>query len=165
MTTPHAVSDRAGGPSLTQSPEYFAVPDPDDPTRITYWRRAAAGKLTPWPSRARYGPQLYRSDVPADLAGMQRQEWIQAWARENQRPWYEKIHAALDADPQECAARFAAFATRCCQCGRMLHDPESKACGVGPDCRDGWPAAVIAAMVEAVGRAHALALAPQAKEN
>lgn len=133
---------------------YVAVPDPADPTRITYWRRTG-GKLTPWPAKARYGPVLYRTDLPAGLSPQQRQEWIAAWYRQHSYPWHDQVSAAVDADPDGCAARFAAFTTRCCQCGKVLRDPESKTYGVGPDCRQGWPDAVLAAMVEAVGRAHA----------
>lgn len=140
-----------GGPVTA---EYFAVADPTDPARITYWRRTN-GKLAPWPSRARYGPQLLRSDLPAGLAGQERQEWIQAWFRAHVTPWHTQVHATIDTNPETCAARFAAFTTRCCQCGRTLRDPASKAYGVGPECRDGWPDTVLAAMVEAVGRAHA----------
>lgn len=139
---------------MTGAPTYFAVPDPTDSTLMTYWRQSGA-KLTPWPSRARYGPQLLRTDLPPALRGQERQEWIWAWCREHLTPWHEQVRAAIDADPRECAARFAAFATRCAECGRALRDPASKTYGVGPECREGWPAAALAAMVEAVGRAHA----------
>lgn len=142
----------------TDAVDYFAVPDPSDPGRITYWRRTN-GRYKPWPAKARYGPTLYRTDVPAGLNPQQRQEWIAAWFREHAQPWHEQLQAAINNRPGECAARFAAFTTRCCQCGKRLHDPASKAYGVGPDCRDGWPDAGLAAMAESVGRAHAL-LAP-----
>lgn len=143
------------------APTYFAVPDPADLTLMTCWRQSGA-KLAAWPSRARYGPQLLRTDVPPDLRGQERQEWIWAWCREHLTPWHEQVRAPIVADPRECAARFAAFATRCAQCGRVLKDPASKTYGVGPECRDGWPAAVLAAFAEAVGRAHAAHLASEA---
>lgn len=136
------------------TPEYFAVPDPSDPARMTYWRRSN-GRLQPWPAKARYGPALYRSDLPDGLDPQQRQQWIAAWAREHSLPWHAAVRAAIDADPDGCAARFAALTTRCCRCGKQLRDPASKAYGVGPDCRDGWPDTLLAAMAEAVGRAHA----------
>ncbi|MBM0239370.1 hypothetical protein JNW88_23525 [Micromonospora sp. ATA32] len=134
--------------------DYFAVPDPADPGRITYWRRTS-GTLKPWPAKARYGPVLYRTDLPAGLDAQQRQQWAADWYRENAHPWHDRVRAAIDSAPDECAARFAAFTTRCRQCGKLLHDPASKAYGVGPDCRDGWPEAVLALAAEAVGRAHA----------
>ncbi|QKW15457.1 DUF6011 domain-containing protein [Verrucosispora sp. NA02020] len=141
--------------------DYFAVPDPTNPRQITYWRRTS-GRLKPWPAKARYGPVLYRTDLPEGLKGQAQQEWIIRWHRQHTFPWHEAIRAAVDSDPTGCAARFAAFTTRCCQCGKQLHDPTSKTYGVGPDCRDGWPDAVLALMVEAVGRAHAAAAALEA---
>jgi hypothetical protein len=142
---------------MPESADYFAVADPNDATRITYWRRTE-GRLKPWPATARYGPALYRTDLPADLKGQAQREWIASWHRQHTFPWHEAIRAAIDSDPTGCAARFAAFTTRCCQCGKRLRDPTSKTYGVGPDCRDGWPDAVLASMVEAVGRAHAAAV-------
>ncbi len=141
---------------MTGNAEYFAVPNPTDPGQVTYWRRDSTGRLKPWPAKARYGPALYRRDIPADLNPQQRQEWMAEWFRQHAYPWHAAICEAVDRDPAGCAARFAAFTTRCCQCGKKLHDPASKTYGVGPDCRDGWPDLVLAAMVEAVGQAHAL---------
>lgn len=141
---------------MTSNADYFAVHNPTDPSQITYWRRDSAGRLNPWPAKARYGPALYRTDIPAGLDPQRRQEWMADWFRQHTYPWHAAIRDAVDRDPAGCAARFAAFTTRCCQCGKKLHDPASKAYGVGPDCRDGWPKPVLAAMVEAVGRAHAL---------
>lgn len=134
--------------------DYFAVPDPTDAGCITYWRHAG-GKLAPWPARARYGPVLYRTDLPTSLDVQQQQQWAADWYREHAHPWHEQIRAAIDNDPDGCAARFAAFTTRCCQCAKKLRDPASKTYGVGPDCRDGWPDAALALMAELVGRAHA----------
>lgn len=145
--------------TVKSQPEYFAVPDPADPHRITYWRQTAH-TLTAWPPAARYHPLLLKSDVPAGLTGQARREWLWAWAREHLHPWFDAVRFAIAADPHGCAARFAALHTRCCCCGRKLRDPASKTYGVGPECRDGWPAEVLSAMVEQVGRAHAAAVAP-----
>lgn len=134
--------------------EYFAVPDPADPARMTYWRRSR-GVLRPWPPRARYGPLLTRADVPAVEPA--RREFLLRWAAQVAAPWRTAILAAVETDPLACAARFASFQTRCCCCGRVLRDSASKTYGAGPECRSGWPASALAAMVEAVGRAHAAA--------
>ncbi len=135
--------------------EYFAVPHPSDAARMTYWRRGARGNLKPWPARARYGPELRRSDVPTGLGPADLREWAAAWYRQHAVPWHAAVRAAIDADPDTAAARFAAFATRCCSCGRRLTDSASKTYGIGPECRADLPAAVLAAYAEAVGRAHA----------
>jgi len=144
---------------------YYAVPDPNDPNRMTYWQRGPAGGLTPHPPRTRYSPRLLRSDVPDWLTGRERQTWVEDWARQHVWPWYAAIHAAIDADPQACTARFAAFTTRCCECGRTLRDPVSKTYGIGPDCRDGIPNEVLAAMARMVGQAHAEAAHPTTTDD
>lgn len=133
---------------------YYAVPDPADPARMTYWRRTGRG-LRPIPANARYGPVLLKHDVPADLRGQQRREWVYAWQRQHLYPWHATVHAAIDADPIGCAARYAALQARCAWCGRRLTDPDSKTYGIGPDCRQGWPPAELAALAQAVARAHA----------
>jgi hypothetical protein len=143
---------------VKSTPEYFAVPDPTDPQRMTYWRQTDQ-RFTAWPARARYGPRLLKSDVPAELTGRARQEWIWKWAADHLNPWFAAVRTAIADDPNGCAARFAALSTRCCWCGRVLKDAASKTYGVGPECRDGWPAEVLAAMVAAVGREHAAAIA------
>lgn len=144
--------------------EYFAVVDPSDAGRMTYWRRTDRG-IAPWPVRARYGPRLTRTDLPADLRHTARharrlQEYVRDWHRQHTVPWHQAVCDAIDADPQGCAARFAAFTIRCCYCGRKLTDPASKTYGIGPDCRDGELPEVLTAFTEAVGRAHAAAGAP-----
>jgi hypothetical protein len=133
---------------------YYAVLDPSDPGRMTYWRQTKTGRA-PWPAKARYQPTLYTSDIPAGVRPSERGEWISQWHREHALPWWDALHAAIDADPIAAQARFAAFATRCCNCGRVLTDEASKAYGIGPECRRGFPDGVLAALAEAVGRAHA----------
>lgn len=146
-------------------PRYFAVPDPDDAARITYWRRSNDGQLAPWPAKARYGPALYRKPgpghqhvIPAGLGGEERRQWTLRWFETVSGPWHLRARAAVEADPLVAAARFAGLKCACCICGRVLTDRASKTYGVGPDCREEWPDALLAAAAEAVGRAHAEAL-------
>lgn len=134
---------------------YFATPDPADSDRMTYWRRDKNNRLAPWPARARYGPRLTHAEVPANLKGRERQDWIWAWSREHVTPWLVAVNEAVNADPDGAAGRFAALVTRCYCCGRELTDPASKTYGIGPECRTGMSTAVLAALTEAVGRAHA----------
>lgn len=145
---------------LRKAPEYFAVPDPADAGRMTYWRSAGRG-LRAWPPAARYGPRLLRREVPAGLTGKPLRAFVTAWYRQHVAPWHDAIKTAIAEDPQKCAARFAALTTRCCLCGRSLTDPASKTYGIGPDCRAGLPGILLAELTEAVGRADAeRALAP-----
>jgi hypothetical protein len=143
-------------------PRYFAVADPDDPTRITYWRRADSGQLAPWPAKARYGPALYRKPgpghqhvIPAGLSGEERRQWLLAWIEDVSAPWHRRAHEAIKADPLAAAARFATLQCACVICGRSLSDVASRTYGVGPECRGSWPDARLADAAEAVGRAHA----------
>jgi len=134
--------------------EYFAVPDPTNPDQITYWRNGPRG-LKPWPPRAHYGPELLRRDLPEGLHGQACSDWIQTWVRNQLAPWHAAIRAAIDTDPHGCALRFATLTTRCCCCGRTLTARDSRCYAIGPDCRRGLPPAVLEALVDAVGRAHA----------
>lgn len=142
---------------MSANVEYFAVVDPSDPGRMTYWRSGKRG-LKPWPAQARYGPVLYRSDVPADLSGTARREWIATWFAERSQPWHQAIREAIATDPDDCRARFAAFTSHCCMCGRGLTDPASKTYGIGPECRTGISSTTLARLAELVARAHALAV-------
>ncbi|ASU83558.1 hypothetical protein CDO52_12850 [Nocardiopsis gilva YIM 90087] len=153
---PGAWTPACGWPPTESSSD--RLPDPHDPGQITYWRRDDRGRLNPWPAKARYGPALYRSQVPAGLTGPDRRAWAQDWHRTHRHPWDAAIRSAIDADPDACRARFAAFTTRCCSCGRALSDPESKTVGVGPECRAGVPADMLGRLAVLVGRAHATAL-------
>ncbi len=143
-------------------PRYFAVADPVDPGRMTYWRRDGGGRYRPWPAKARYGPDLWRDPgegrehvIPAGLGDADRKRWLLDWAGRVSGPWHAQVQAAIEADPAGAAARFAALRCCCACCGRKLKDPTGRTYGVGPECRDGWPADRLAAAVEAVGRAHA----------
>lgn len=133
---------------------YYAVPDPGDTGQITYWRRNARGQIAPWPANAKYGPQLYKRDIPQGIHNG-RPKWIRDWFRDNRAPWQQAIDAAIDADPDLCRARFAVFAVRCCACGRTLTDPKSKSCGIGPECRSDLSEDTLGALAALVGRIHA----------
>ena len=141
--------------TTTTEPTYFAVVDPDDPEKMTYWRRDNRGTLSPWPQRASYAPALYRSDLPRGLGGAARTEYVQDWYRTHRDPWWSAIRAAIDADPAAASARFAAWAMRCCCCGRTLTDAASKTYGIGPECRAELPAGLLTLLADEVGRLHA----------
>ncbi|MBB4931410.1 hypothetical protein F4561_002230 [Lipingzhangella halophila] len=141
---------------------YYAVPDPNDPDQMTYWRRDHRGRIAPWPSKARYGPALYRSDVPEGLTPPEKNQWVTDWFRTHRHPWDDAVHTTITTDPDTCRARFAVFTTRCCSCGRTLTDPESKSYGIGPECRTGVPEDVLARLAVLVGQAHAQALRGEA---
>jgi len=114
-------------------PTYYAVPDPDT-GEMTYWRRDKRGRLKPWPQRpqAVYGPQLWRKPpahlgphdhvIPPGLDGEARQVWHREWVHTVARPWQASIQKAIDTDPERALARFAAFGSRCCVCGKALDD-------------------------------------------
>lgn len=136
---------------------YLAVVDPAEPALMTYWRRMPSGGVKPWPEKSKYGPRLLKSQVPADMKGTDRAEYVRAWFQRVSNPWHDQITAAIEADPQGCAARFAQLQTRCICCGRVLTDPESKVYGIGPDCRRGFSDEEGSEWVESVGRAQARA--------
>jgi hypothetical protein len=136
---------------------YYAVRDPEDPATVTYWRRtrtATTNTLKPWPAKAWYGPAVpRRSDIPADRQA--RDRFVRAWSS-TRRAYLDKIVAAIAARPEAAARRFADFSTRCCRCARYLTDAMSKTYGIGPECRSGIPADVLARyLTPQVGRAHA----------
>lgn len=134
---------------------YYAVPDPDDHGRMVYLRRNARGTLDPWPAKAKYGPRLLTKNVPDLLKGTERTDWIRQWFSENSWPWWDSVHRAVTDDPVTAQARFAAFCSRCCFCGKLLTDEASKTYGIGPECRRGAPDEFLAHRVDAIGRVHA----------
>lgn len=141
-------------------PEYFALPNPDQPDQMTFWRRPEGCHATPHPHRAHYGPTLLKSDVPKDLRGEAKARWVNGWYQTVAYPWRDRMRAAIDADEATCAARYAVIHERCCCCNRELKDPDSLRVGVGPDCRDGWPASAVELMASKVAELRAAAVAP-----
>lgn len=133
---------------------YYAVHDPNNPRQMTYWRRDKTGRITPWPAEAKYGPALYKADVPKGL-GAGRRQWIRTWFHTHREPWQRAIDQAIAQNPEECQARFSVFTIRCCRCGRGLTDPTSKTCGIGPECRQGMGRPTLARFALLVGRIHA----------
>jgi len=117
---------------MTAQLDYFAVPDSCDPTRMRYWFRSRRGsrRLRGWPPRS----TVCLSELHA-------------------------AEAAIAADPQGAALRFATLTFRCCCCGKRLTNARSKCYGIGPVCRQGLPPGFLVRLLDAVGLAHAAALA------
>lgn len=141
----------------------YAIPDPHTPDTITYWRRqdvrTRRQNLSPrfgaWPPKARPGPVLYKSDVPAGLHGQDLGDWMRTWYAETREPYDTAVVAAIAADPITAGRRFAELTVRCCQCARPLTDALSKTYGIGPDCRHGMDTEILALyLTPLVGRAH-----------
>lgn len=138
---------------------YYAVPDPDDPNVITYWRVTrprgrGPTRLIPWPAGAHYGPpRPRRADAPQQAD--QLREYLFVY-RDRLTRHRDQVTAAITANPAAAAKRFADLTTRCHSCGRPLTDPASKTYGLGPDCRAGIPPRILATyLTAAIGRAHA----------
>ncbi len=149
---------------MTDQPQYFAIPDPLDPGKVSYWYQVDkgrdVGKLKPWPPRRSRWGRLREADVPFSrtLTPGEYREFVNAH--------FAKVAAvrgqaktAIAQDPAAASARFAALTTRCCYCGKALSDQRSKVYGIGPDCRTDVAPAVLAAAMEAVRAAHGEALA------
>ena len=102
----------------TDRPQYFAVPDPLDPAKASFWYRVKTGRnaglIEPWPPRrSRWGALLVK-DVPHD----RRTERAAYRAFVNAhfakvREARANARAAIDADPDGAAARFACWQIRC----------------------------------------------------
>ena len=146
-------------PKLT----YYAVPDPDT-CDMTYWMRTKRGQLKAWPATAKvddYGPRLWFKPghdrehvVPEGLTERERGNWIRAWYDTVRNPWVAKILAAIEREPDAARARFAAFTSHCCICGRTLTDEDSRVRGIGPDCIGRVPAAFAEACAREIARLH-----------
>lgn len=118
---------------------YYAVLDPHDADRMTYWWRRAG-----------------RGDRPEFLS------WPLKVDQTARVGYMLAIVAAIAADPVGAGKRFAEFTTRCCLCGRSLRDEKSKVCGIGPECRKAVPGPVIEKyLIPAVEQAHAAAVHEQ----
>jgi len=142
----------------------YAIVDPHDPETVSYWRRKDTKKrngsietsFAAWPPKARYGPILLKRDVPQDLWGQERGEWLLRWLDETRQPYDSAVIASVLADPIAAGRRFAELTSRCCACARTLTDDLSKCYGIGPECRSEIPADVLAQYyVPALARAHA----------
>ncbi len=138
-------------------PDYFAVPDPLDPSKLSYWYRPKrgkkAGQLRGWPPRRNDWGVLYRKDVLAQPPEQRADYQIAHWQRI--RAAREEIAKTIDADPTLAAARFAACHSICCCCGKGLTDERSKAYGIGPECRSGMKPETLTALTSAMREVHA----------
>jgi hypothetical protein len=149
---------------------YYAIPDPHDPTIVSRWHMTKPDRngrchLNPWPPKARYGPALApRPDFPRDLSDADLRAAVDEWIRPVQE-YRAAVEAAIEADIMGTGARFAAYATRCCFCGRALRDPKSRSYGVGPECGDGLGDEFMAAMAARVGAAIAEAEIAEAESE
>ncbi|QSE72198.1 DUF6011 domain-containing protein [Rhodococcus sp. PSBB049] len=113
-------------------PGYYSIRDPHDGS-VTHWcRPEKQAILKAWPTKANPGPKLYAKDVPK---GEGRIPFMREWNDTVAIPYAQAVHAAIMTDPVQAGARFAAWCTRCCLCGKTLTDPASKCYGVGPECR------------------------------
>lgn len=76
-----AVQRIAASTADDRSPRYFAVPDPLDRSRMSWWYRPErgrhAGRLEPWPPKTNRRGALYRRDIPA---GAGREAFVRATA-------------------------------------------------------------------------------------
>lgn len=126
----------------TERPRYYAVPDPLDPAKVSYWYEFK-NALKPWPPRRNKWGRLYVSDVPAGVDQLEYQ--VEHFRKV--RAARAEVKATIDADPYLAALRFARFAFRCCCCGRALTDKRSKVYAIGPDCRAGASPEFLSAMV------------------
>lgn len=119
--------------AATAKPTYYAVPDPDTGD-MTYWMRTGRGELKAWPTR-RYDTRLCGKPYV----------------------WMAAIRGAIEANPDVARARFAAFTSHCCICGKFLTDEASKVWGIGPDCRQKVSADFADACAGEIARLHGLA--------
>ncbi|MFF2612293.1 DUF6011 domain-containing protein [Kitasatospora sp. NPDC058046] len=138
-------------------PGFYAVTDPDHPDTVIYWRRVKTRKtdaLNAWPAKAWHGPAIpKRSELPDDPIA--RTVFVDAWSA-SRRAYLTLVIVAIHADRAAARRRFADFSICCARCGRPLLDPESKALGIGPDCRRGMDPALLARYAPPlVGQAHA----------
>jgi hypothetical protein len=154
-------------PDWDSVPEgYYAVPDPGGQEEMTYWVRKTpppgnkrgVNSFGAWPSKARYGTQLLRSDLPENLDAdaLSEKDYVKAWFRHVSSAYRVAVAKAILEDPREAAHRFADWAIRCCCCGRKLTNDLSKVYGIGPECRKGMSGELLANYYRPeVGRLHA----------
>jgi len=119
---------------------YFAVPDPLKPGALSLWRVRSNGpidrssSIEPWPASAKKTWGIVRrADVPADV--LNDSGALNKWLDEVETNALQTVAATINADPEAAAQAFAKRAVRCFCCARPLTDAQSKAHGLGPDCR------------------------------
>lgn len=143
-------------------PKYFAVPDPDSGD-MTYWYQDKYNRLASWPpKKSHYGPRAPK--CPEGVDQYDHLPVLRQWVDEVRHPWWNKVKAEIARDPDAASARFAQFSSRCCVCGKTLTDAASKVYGIGPECRAGFPPAVLEEFARWMGKAHTEWLATRAAE-
>lgn len=128
---------------------YYAVPDPGRADRMQYWcrkdvatKRGIRPTFKPWPPGVA-GVKLTGGMRPVSGHMVQ-------------------VIEAITSDPITLGRRFADLTLRCCLCSKPLTDPKSKTYGIGPECRKGIRAEVLARyFTPAVAEAHAAAAVEQ----
>jgi hypothetical protein len=139
---------------------YFAVPDPLDATKVSFWylpkRGSKKDKLQPWPPRENKWGVLWHKDIPEEIRKDEpaRQAYALAYF-DTVKAARKTIEALICANPDRAAARFSRLAICCCCCGRTLREERSKTYGIGPECRHGASTELLAYLMEHVKVAYA----------
>jgi hypothetical protein len=135
-----------------REPARYAIPDPLDPAKVSYWYRPDSGrekgKLMPWPPRRNTWGRLFYKDMPDGRAqtATNRAFADAHWA--GVREARKTAAAEIDANPELAAARFARYSAACCSCGKAMWDERSVTYGIGPECRRGASPAFLSRMLE-----------------
>jgi hypothetical protein len=142
---------------------YFAVPDPLDPAKMSYWYLPKKGwmkdKLQPWPPRRNKWGALWIKDVPEQVRNDKKAytEYITAHFNRVRLARID-VERIVSADPQLAAVRFSHLAIRCCRCGKALTEQRSKTYGIGPECRQGASPDYLSDLLELVKTVYAAEL-------
>lgn len=115
-------------------PGAYAVADPFEPWRASYWTVSSQEGLKAWPTAAagKYGPQRPPKGAPGGSIE-QRRDAIRFW-RGHVEEYRVAVLKAIAADPAGAAARFARETERCSACRSPLKAgelPDSAAAGRG----------------------------------
>lgn len=113
-------------------PGAFAIQDPYEPWRVSYW--TVGEGLKPWPSGARgkYGPLRPPRTSPGSSAE-QRRDAMAYWRAQTEE-YRVAVLKAIAADPAGAAARFTRETERCASCRSVIRAedlPDSAAAGRG----------------------------------
>lgn len=78
---------------------HYAVPDPDQPSRLTFWEVDENGQVRDWPQGVRWRPL-----PPRGLTREQNHDWYAPGGP--YRTWRAQVAEAIAADPVAAAVRF-----------------------------------------------------------
>jgi hypothetical protein len=135
-----------------RDPARYAIPDPLDPGKVSYWYRPERGrdkgKLRPWPPQRNTWGRLYYRNMPDGSArtAANRAFADAHWAKVRQAR--KAAVAEIEASPELAAARFARYAVACSACGKAMWDERSVTYGIGPECRRGASPGFLSRMLE-----------------